>query len=199
MMDKPLRQIKDQTLNPIVKRMGHRLHPNLFTGVGTLLAVAAAVSAFSGAYVIGLIFWMLNRAMDGLDGAYARVWDKKSDLGGYLDTMSDFFTYAIIPFGFALHNPTTEGLILLAFLLGTFYVNAAAFMYLGAILDRQQSDKNGLTSLRMPRGLIEGGETIIFYCAFFIFNQYIDVLFVMLGLLVIATTLQHVVWSMKNL
>jgi len=199
MMDKSLRQLKDQVLNPIVKRLGQGFHPNIFTAIGTVFAIGAAVCAFTGSFALGLALWLLNRAMDGLDGAYARVWNKKSDLGGYLDTLSDFLAYTIIPFGFALNNPATERLIVLSFLFGTFYVNAAAFMYLSALLERSRAEDGSLTSLAMPRGIIEGGEAIVFFCAFFIFNTYIEVLFIILGVLVIATTLQHLIWSFRNL
>lgn len=200
MMDKPLRQIKDQTLYPIVKKLGGRWHPTTLTAIGTLFAILAAVSAFMGWYSFGLLFWLLNRVLDGLDGAYARIWDKKSDLGGYLDTLSDFFAYTIIPFGFVLHDPTIERLIILAFLFGTFYVNAAAFMYLAAVLERDSfEDESKLTSLQMPRGIIEGSEAILFFCSFFLFPVYIEILFILLGLLVIGTTCQHILWSIKHL
>lgn len=200
MMDKPLRRIKDQTLYPVVKKFGGKLHPTTLTLFGTVFAVLAALSALMGWYSIGLAFWLLNRLLDGLDGAYARIWDKKSDLGGYLDTLSDFLAYTIIPFGFVLHDPTTTRLIILAFLFGTFYINAAAFMYLAAILERESADDNSkLTSLQMPRGIIEGGEAIIFFCAFFLFPHLIELLFLILSLLVIATTCQHIIWSIRNL
>jgi len=200
MMDKSLRQIKDQTLQPVVKKLGGRWHPTTLTAIGTLFALLAALSAFTGFYSLGLLFWIMNRVLDGLDGAYARIWDKKSDLGGYLDTLSDFLAYTIIPFGFVLNDPTIGKLIILTFLFGTFYINAAAFMYLAAILERESADnENKLTSLQMPRGIIEGGEAIIFFCSFFLFPNYIAILFTVLGLLVIATTCQHILWSIKNL
>lgn len=133
-MDRSLRQIKDQALEPIVKKLSGRIHPLAITLFGTVFAILAAVAAFQGAYLLGLVFWLLNRIMDGLDGAYARFWGKKSDLGGYVDTLSDFLSYTIIPLGFVLHSPTIPLLTVVAVLFGTFYVNAAAFMYLAAIL-----------------------------------------------------------------
>ncbi len=199
MMDKTLRQVKDNTVEPFVKRLGGGFHPTILTLVGTVFAILAAVSAFLGLYNVGLLFWLLNRLMDGLDGAYARIWNKKSDLGGYLDTLSDFLAYTIIPFGFVLHNPSIEGLIIVAFLFGTFYVNAAAFMYLAAILERSSTTNSQLTSLAMPRGIVEGGEAILFFCAFFLLPNFVLVLFTLLGCLVIATTVQHILWAIRNL
>ncbi len=199
MMDKTLRQVKDHTVEPFVKRLGDGFHPIMFTLIGTVFAILAALSAFMGFYSVGLIFWLLNRIMDGLDGAYARIWNKKTDLGGYLDTLSDFLSYTIIPIGFAFHNPTIEGLAIVTFLLGTFYINAAAFMYLAAILERSKTTNSQLTSLAMPIGIIEGGETILFFCAFFLLPDFILVLFTLLGCLVIATTVLHILWAIQNL
>ncbi len=201
MLDKTLRQAKDNIVEPFVIRLGGSFHPITLTAIGTAFAVFAALSAFMGLYIVGLIFWLLNRIMDGLDGAYARVWNKKSDLGGYLDTMSDFLTYTIVPIGFALHNPTMEGLMAVAFLLATFYINAAAFMYLAAILERRNTTKanSSLTTLAMPVGIIEGGETILFYCVFFLLPNFFIALFIILGCLVIATTVSHLIWAIRNL
>lgn len=199
MMDKSLRQIKDQAFEPVVKKLGGDFHPTTITLMGTGFAICAALSALQGQYLIGLTFWLFNRMMDGLDGAYARVWNKKSDLGGYLDTLSDFLAYTIIPLGFVLHDPTIELLTIVAVLFGTFYVNAAAFMYLAAILERNTSDESKLTSLAMPRGIIEGGEAIVFFCLFFIFPEHVLILFSILASLVVATTLQHLTWSLKHL
>ena len=198
MMDRSLRQIKDKTLEPIVKQLSGRIHPIAITLLGTVFAVLAAFAAFNGAYALGLVFWFINRILDGLDGAYARIWGKKSDLGGYIDTLSDFLAYTIIPLGFVLHSPSIPLLVIVALLFGTFYVNAAAFMYLAAILERNTSNAE-LTSLTMPRGIVEGGEAIIFFSAFFLFPEQISLLFSLLAILVVATTLQHIHWAIRNL
>ena len=199
MMDRSLRQIKDQTLEPIVKKLSGRIHPLAITLIGTVFALLAAFAAFQASYTIGLMFWLLNRMMDGLDGAYARFWGKKSDLGGYVDTLSDFLAYTIIPLGFALQSPTIPLLIIVAVLFGTFYVNAAAFMYLAAILERNTANTSELTSLAMPRGIIEGGEAVIFFCSFFLFPNQVSLLFSLLAILVAATTVQHIFWAIRNL
>ena len=198
MMDHSLRQVKDKALTPIVQKLGGRIHPITITLIGTVFAVVAALCAFLGLYFVGLLFLWLNRLMEGLDGTYARTWDKKSDLGGYLDTLSDFLMYTIIPFGFVLHDPSIDALIIVAFLFGTFYINAAAFMYLAAILERDSANSE-LTSLAMPRGIIEGGEAILFFTAFFLLPQFTSILFLLLGILVLATTTQHIIWSVKNM
>lgn len=202
MIDTALRHVKDEILEPIVKYMGSRLNPHYFTLTGVAMTVIAALCGYAGNFLVGWVFWLLNRLMDGLDGAYARRWNKQTDLGGYLDTLADFFAYTAIPIGLALYSPTIPLLLALVFLLGTFYINSAAFMYLSAILERRNlgaKHNRELTTITMPRGVVEGTEAIIFYSAFFLFPQYLLELFVILGVLVLATTFQHIVWAVRNL
>lgn len=44
-----------------------------------------------------ITFWLLNRALDCLDGALARHRNLQSELGGFLDLLGDFIVYALIP------------------------------------------------------------------------------------------------------
>ena len=47
---------------------------------------------------------LLNRLLDGLDGAVARA-AGSTDLGGFLDITMDFLVYSAIPFAFVLKDP----------------------------------------------------------------------------------------------
>ncbi|HRL13862.1 MAG TPA: CDP-alcohol phosphatidyltransferase family protein [Aggregatilineales bacterium] len=202
MMDNTLRRVKDVVYAPVARRIGSTLKPTTITLIAGGVGLLAAVAAWQGMYGVGLILWWLNRALDGLDGAVARASGQQSDLGGYIDTLVDFAMYSVIPVGLALHAPTVELLLALAFMLATFYINAAAFLYLSAILERRRlgaKQRGELTTIHMPKGLIEGVETVIFYSLFFVLPQFLGTLFVILGVLVIFTTLQHVVWASRNL
>lgn len=202
MMDDALRRAKDALLTPVAKIMSDTMNPTTITLIGGGVAVLTAVAAQQGHYGLGLALWYSNRLLDGLDGVVARVSGKQTDLGGYIDTMVDFATYTIIPFGLALRQPRLELFVVLAFLLGTFYINAAAFLYLSAILERRQQgakQRGELTTITMPRGIIEGTEAIVFFTLFFLFPNQLIFLFLLLGSLVVATTLQHLVWAVRNL
>ncbi len=198
MMDNTLRQFKDEVCFPLARQIGKSVDPITITLIGGGIGLMAALAGWQGYYLLGLVLWWLNRALDGLDGAVARATGQQSDLGGYVDTLVDFAMYTVIPLGLALRNPTTEMLLALAFLLGTFYINAAAFLYLSAILEKRQT-RRGLTSLTMPRGLIEGTEAIIFFSLFFLVPQAVCFLFLVLASCVVFTTFQHIVWAVRNL
>src|SRR5690606_34515966 len=122
-----------------------------------------------------LLFWILNRLCDGLDGALAREQGKKTDLGGYLDILSDFFVYASLPLGIMLGlsawdpgtlAPSMTAWPALASMLAAFYLNAASWMYLSGLMEKKGMQAASPdapaqpTSLAMPPGIAEGFETI---------------------------------------
>ena len=178
----------------------NRIHPIGLTAVAFLFGLAAAVCLWQQAYGWGLIFWWLNRIFDGLDGTVARVEKLQTDLGGYLDILTDFVIYALIPLSLVLAAPSTPTFIALTFLLSAFYVNGASWMYLSAILEKRRWLHPGQkTSVNMPAGLIGGGETIVFYSIFIIWPDWLVYLFTMMGLLVVITVVQRVVWASRRL
>lgn len=202
MIDNALRQVKDVMYAPVARHAGKSISPITITLIAGGVGILAAFAGLAGSYGLGLALWLINRALDGLDGAVARAAGKQSDMGGYADMLVDFAMYTIIPIGLAMRAPSIDLLAALAFLLGTFYVNAGAFLYLSAILERRNlgaKQRGELTSVRMPKGLIEGVEAVVFYSLFFLFPQALGLLFLILGSLVIFTTVQHVVWASRNL
>lgn len=62
-----------------------------------------------GWYPAALIAIVLNRLLDGLDGALARR-RGLTDAGGFLDIALDFLFYALVPFGFALAAPADNAI-----------------------------------------------------------------------------------------
>ncbi|MDP6058011.1 MAG: CDP-alcohol phosphatidyltransferase family protein, partial [Pirellulaceae bacterium] len=73
--------------------------------IGGLVIPALAFEAYGMALAVVLV----NRLIDGLDGAVAR-YSQVTDLGGYLDIVGDFLFYSAVPFGFALARPEENAL-----------------------------------------------------------------------------------------
>ena len=167
------------------------------------MGILTAVFLTQQQYLLGLLFWGLNRLFDGLDGAIARLSGQTSDFGGYLDIIFDFIVYAIIPIGLVLGQGGGDGGMLtlaLIFLLSTYYINSASWMYLAAILEkRNQGNADRLTSITMPAGLVGGTETILFYTAFILFPSYLVFQFGLMGLLIVVTIGQRLIWAARHL
>lgn len=199
MFDEQMRLTKDTVFNPLA-RLLVGFPPWVFSGLGLFVGIAAALALWQKAYGLGFGLWFLNRAFDGLDGAVARMRGKDSDLGGYIDIIIDFVVYALIPVGLVLGRMDAAAHLSLIFLLCTYYVNGASWMYLAAILEKRNlRHADRLTTITMPAGIIGGTETIIFYTLFIIFPGQIPWLFGLFGLLIILTILQRLHWATCHL
>ncbi len=202
MIDKLLRSPKESLLSPIARRSLRSVHPTTITILAFGLGVLCAAAAWLEYFALALLLWLLNRVLDGIDGTIARLHRKQSDLGGYLDMMCDTVIYALIPLALALTHHSTAGYLSLALLLGSFYINAASWMYLAALLEKRRSGaaRHGeLTTITMPGGLIEGAETIIFFCLFLLFPAAMVPLFVFMAPLVVFTAAQRWIWAARHL
>lgn len=199
MFDEQLRGVKDGVFDPLAQLL-QSVSPWFFSAAGLLVGLMAATALWQQQYALGFGLWFLNRVFDGLDGAVARQCGKQSDFGGYLDIIVDFVVYAAIPAGLAVGRGETAVFLALIFLLSSFYVNGASWMYLAAILEKRKlAHSNRLTTITMPTGLIGGVETIIFYTAFMFFPSYLVWLFSLMGLLVLLTIGQRLVWAWGHL
>ena len=166
MLDSRLRPLID----PPLKWMGEGLYrtglsPNHVTLLGLGVGLLALPALALGAYGWALFLIALNRLMDGLDGALARVWTQRgqsnSPFGGFLDISADFIFYGAIPLGFALANPSANALAA-SFLLSAFLATGTSFLAF-AILAEQHgftTQARGKKSFYYLGGLAEGTETI---------------------------------------
>lgn len=146
--------------------------------------------------------WLLNRLLDGLDGLVAREHGRATAFGGYLDIMADFAVYAAVPIGLYLSRPGSGNALSLIVMLGSFYVNAASWMYLSAILEKRGAGaeaRGEVTLVTMPPGLIGGTETILFYAAFLIWPDQMKELFTLMACLVLVGVGQRLWWARSSL
>lgn len=134
--------------------------------VALIAALGAATAAWQQTSAIAVALWLLSRIADGLDGAVARHQRTDTDHGGLVDIVFDTIGYAVVPLGIAAGLDTRAAWITAAVLLATFYVNATSWTYVAALLEKRSAgaDATGApTSTIMPRGLVEGTETIVFF------------------------------------
>lgn len=200
MQDAYLRRQKDRLLSPMAGPIFATIHPNVVSVVALFIGLGSVGAIMGHFYEIGLILWAVNRIMDGLDGVIARVHQKQSDFGGFLDLFLDFIIYLTVPVAFLWALPTTANLWAGIALLGSYVMNSISWTTLAALLEkRNQQTINRLTSMEMPTGLIEGAETIVFYTLFYFFPSHIAVLFGVMAVLVYYTAAQRVWWAYQNL
>ncbi len=200
MLDAVLRQQKDRFMTPVAAQIFATVHPNVVSLLALLIGLLSVAAVLNQAYWSGLVLWLLNRVLDGLDGVIARLYQKQSDFGGYLDLFLDFIIYLVIPIGFMWVTPTPFTLWAGIALFGSYYLNTMSWTVLAALLEKRRLQSTGrLTSVEMPTGLIEGAETILFYSAFYLLPGYVAYLFALMALLVLFTAGQRLWWSYTHL
>lgn len=166
MFDSTLRPVKDSFLAPLATGPLRRVHPTCVSGVALGSSIAAAVAAWQGAVVLSIVLWLLGRTLDGLDGAIARASGRQSDVGGLTDLLFDTVGYVAIPLGLAAGVDDRATWIATAVVLGSFYLNAVSFGHVAAVLEKRSLGASAMgeqTSTILPRSIVEGAETIVFF------------------------------------
>jgi phosphatidylglycerophosphate synthase len=196
MFDSRLRPLIDPPLNRVGRILAARgVTADQVTLAGLGLGLSAAVLlALGGPGWLALLPILAGRLADGLDGAIARA-TGKTDFGGYLDIACDFVFYGAIPLAFAIRDPANA--VPAAFLLFSFYVNAASFLGFAALAARRgmETRAQGEKSLYYAAGLLEGAETIALFVAFCLWPWHFAPLAWAFGALCLVTATARILWA----
>jgi len=174
----------------ILKKMD--IKPDQVTITGFGIGLLAFFSLWMNWYIMALFFIILNRIMDGLDGAISRL-TAHTDAGGFLDICLDFIFYSAVVAGFALSDPQNNALAAVILLLG--FVGTGTSFLAFAVM----AQKHDLKSPAYPHkamyyigGLTEGSETIIFFTIICIFPSHFPFLAFGFAFLCLLTTITRV-------
>lgn len=154
---------------------------NQTTLFGFAIGCLAFPALIQEQYLYALLFIVINRVCDGLDGALARI-QGITDAGGFLDISLDFLFYSLIPFGFVLASPENNA-IAGAFLIFSFIGTGSSFLAF-AIMASKQGIENPVyqhKSLYYMSGLTEGTETIACFILFCLFPSYFSAIAYVFG------------------
>jgi phosphatidylglycerophosphate synthase len=161
--------------------------------VGLLAAVAIAFGFFKPA--IALI--VLNRIIDGLDGAVARA-TLPTDTGGYLDIVVDYVFYGSVPLAFAIYDPPVNA-VPAAALLASFCLTCSSFLAFAILAAKRgiETADHGRKSFFYSTGLVEGTETIVFFLIMAALPQWFPMLAWLFCVLCVLTAFQRTMLALK--
>ncbi|MEP6631566.1 MAG: CDP-alcohol phosphatidyltransferase family protein [Lapillicoccus sp.] len=188
-------------LAPALEATGSRLAgagipPLALTGLGWAAGMGACVAVAQRAWTLGLVLWLVNRLLDGLDGPVARS-RGASDLGGFLDVVADFSVYAGFVVGVAVAVP--EARLACVVLLSAYYVSGTAFLALSSLVERRGGGVGDGRSLRFVGGLAEGTETIVVYALICLVPTWTLGIVWVFTAMVAVTAVQRVVVGVRTL
>ena len=204
MFDIQLRFLKDGIFQPICRYVPTFIAPIHITAAAFVAGLLSCYSASLKSISISLCLWMLNRALDCLDGALARHRGTASDLGGFLDLLGDFIVYSLIPLGTAAGwSDTGATWKAVAVLEASFHVNNFVLFYVAAVAEKRVA-KGGagakeLTSVMMRPALIEGMESGLLFTAMLAWPRLIEWWCWIMACLVAIGIAQRVIWTVLAL
>jgi phosphatidylglycerophosphate synthase len=198
MFDAALRRLIDPPLGRGGRWLaGSGISANALTLMGAAVGVAAAFAISQQQFGAGLALILLNRILDGVDGAVARI-NGPTEFGGYLDTLADFLFYVSVPVAFGWANAENQLPALL--LVASFTLTAVSFLGFAAIAARsgKTDGTHGPKAFIYSTGLMEGGETIAFFILFCLFPWQFPTLALIFAILCLATVVQRIMLAARS-
>jgi phosphatidylglycerophosphate synthase len=195
--DARLRPLIDPPLNAMGRALADKgIRANAVTLAGLIPALGAGLAIAQQHYLLGLALILLNRLLDGLDGAVARA-SEISDFGGYLDTLADYVFYLAVPlgFGFAVSANLAPAMVLIA----SFTLTCASFLAFAAIAAKRGAETraHGPKSFFYSTGLAEGAETIAVFAAMCLWPAHFAIIAYGFAALCLLTVVQRSLMAVR--
>ncbi|KAA2315082.1 CDP-alcohol phosphatidyltransferase family protein [Pseudooceanicola sediminis] len=190
MIDARILPLQRAALAPIARWLAHRgVRADSLSLAGFACGLLAVAALALGVWGIALLLIALNRLCDGLDGAVARL-GTPTDRGAFLDISLDFVFYALVPLGFALHDPVQNALPA-AILIAAFVGTGSSFLAFATIAAKQgrATPDYPTKGIYYLGGLTEGFETIVIFAAMCLWPAAFPALAVIFSLACAVTTL----------
>lgn len=164
---------------------------NHLTFLGFAVGLLAGVAIINDYLWFGLVFLMMNRLCDGLDGAVARLSDP-TDKGAFLDIVLDFIVYSLIPLAFALRDSADAPAV--AFLIFSFVSTGSTFLAFSIFAKNNNLKNDSLAdkSFYYLQGLTESTETVAVFALMCIFPNAVASLCIIFGGLCLMTAAMRI-------
>lgn len=121
------RGLASKFINPIASRMS-KINPNAITSLSLVFSIFFVLTMSYSMLLISLLLLLLSSFFDALDGAIARIANKTSKLGDFLDHLFDRYSdfFIILGISISIYGNVMFGLIALAGTFMTSYVGTQA-------------------------------------------------------------------------
>lgn len=197
MIDRQLRARLAPALEPVARRAVERgISAGAVTAAGLVVGVGACVAAALELWPLALALWLVNRAIDGLDGPVARL-EGPTDLGGLYDFLADFVVYGGFVVAVAIAEPGAR--VACAALLAAYLLNNVALLSFSSLIEKRGIEMGDDRSLRFTGGLTEGFETIVAYGLICLLPDAAEVIVWVFTALVLVTVGQRIALARRTL
>ncbi len=157
-----------------------RITPNQLTVFAFITGIIAGGAIGFNFYLVGVILLWLSGLFDVLDGTLARIQQKSSKIGAYMDLIFDRLVEAAVILGFYCSAPE-HTMAYLIFFVGAMF-NFTTFLVAGVLFNN-----NGNKSMHYDIGIVERTETFIFFTLMILFRVYIFPILMIFNAIMILT------------
>jgi phosphatidylglycerophosphate synthase len=194
MLDSYIRPLIDPAVNQFGKVFAKAdISANAVTITGFSFAIGSFAALVFQFYILALILILISRSLDGIDGAVARNSPEgATDLGAYLDIITDMLFYAGFVFFFALSRP--DMYLPALFLLFSFMGTSSTFLTYAILAEKKgfKTEERGKKSFFYLGGLAEGTETLIAFTLICLFPDSFPLIAVIFGIMCWLTTIGRI-------
>ena len=174
------RYIHERMQKPLIfialKIQKTQITPNQVSLIGKFFGLIAMILIINSFFILALIFILINRVFDGVDGALARLTNKTTPYGAFFDIVCDYVIYAGVVLAFALNNLSNA--LAVSVLLFSFTITGVSFLAKSAT--SKKIDKANTAYAKKGFfyhfGIAEGFETIVFLSLICFFPFYFNIL-----------------------
>jgi phosphatidylglycerophosphate synthase len=194
MFDRQVLALTKPVVDSVAKRLNDfGVSANQVSLTGFTLGMLAAVLIAHGEIMFAIVPLLLNRLLDGLDGAVARF-SAPTNRGAFLDITLDFLFYAAVPLAFAFYN-SWQNALAAAVLLASFIGTGVSFLAYAIIAEKRgdKSTEYPSKSFYYLGGLTEGFETVMCFVAMCIWPQHFALIAYVYAAMCSVTTLTRLV------
>jgi phosphatidylglycerophosphate synthase len=120
------------------------VHPNVLTILSFILGLISAAFYLEGTYIgflFGALFFYLSFCLDTIDGALARLLQKSSHVGAWLDLLTDFLRSGLLSTTFSIGCYRMTGDIRALILGFSLVMISSLFYFLGQLSVRYAGDR----------------------------------------------------------
>ena len=186
MLSEKLGHFLDRPLYSLAKTFN--INPNLITITGFIITVIAALTLVQNLFLGGLLI-ILGGLFDMFDGVVARVNNRTSDFGAFLDSVLDRYSDAALFFGFAWYFLMNDSLTGVAVTIGT--------MIGALIISYARARAEGLGK-SCQTGLMERAERIVLMSLGALTGLILPIMWIML-VLTHVTVIQRIIHVKKSM
>ena len=162
---------------------------------GLISAIICFILIINNQYKVAIIFIIINRFFDAIDGSIARITKTDNKSGAFFDIIADFIFYGSIPLAISISR--TDLYFETSLMLYAMFLNGSSFLIFALLTKKSSNKYYKKKGFYYSIGLIEASETTLVFITMLIFTTVLSRLAVLFSLLLFMSFIIRVLLFYK--